>query len=193
MDWYGCGDGNILGTIGLDSLWLEAEYSPDCTAKSTADAFKTRVLNRHGHSDELRTDHAHAFIGQVMQLLSKQEKYRHTTTGGYSTTENATVERMWSYLGMCIQILNDNEYKNIESHLQAMVFTWNTMMSESLGVSPFEVMTGCMPRTGPSSVFDRKATQKEALSVPAIRVVAAEYTRFAAANADYNRKEMPIT
>ena len=70
-----------------------------------------------------------------------------------------------------------------------MVFAWNTKISESLGVSPFEVMTGYMPRIGPSSVLGRKAAQKEALNMPAIRVAAVEYTRFAAANADYNRKK----
>ena len=187
MDWYGAGDGNILGMIDLDSLWAEAEYSKEHTAKATSDAFRDKVLHQHGHPDELRSDHAREFVGKVMAMMAKQQGYNHTTTGGYSSTGNATVERFWGYIAVCLRTLTDEQYQHIEEHLQQMVWAWNTTVSESLGVSPFEVMTGRLPRTGPGSVIKRKLAQSTALNIPAIRTAAAEYAKVAAANADYNR------
>ena len=72
--------------------------------------------------------------------------------------------------------------------MQQIAWAWNVTVSESLGVSPFKVMTGRMPRTGPGSVIKRREAQQEALDVPAIRVAVAEYIKVAAANADYQRK-----
>ena len=83
-------------------------------------------------------------------------------------------------------LLTDEQYEDIPRHLQKMVCAWNTTDSESLSVAPFEVMTGVTSHTrvGMNSHHEKS----DDLNIASICVAAAEYSRVAAANADYNRK-----
>ena len=57
------------------------------------------------------------------------------------------MERFWRYLGKCLRALTDEQYAMAREYIQSIAFAWNTTMSESLTVSPFQVMTGTYPRT----------------------------------------------
>ena len=123
-----------------------------------------------------------------MSALAKERGYRNTSTGGYSPTVNATIESFWSFLGLCLRNLSDEDYGDAEAHLQEIAWAWNTSHSNSLGVSPFEVMTGTKPRTvAGSAVMEDDA--EGAVNLNSIRKAAAEYTRLALAHADYMREE----
>ena len=82
--------------------------------------------------------------------------------------------------------MSDEEYANIDDHLQSIAFAWNTVVSSSLGVSPFEVMTGTKPRTLADG-FVRLEGDEQGTNTSAIRVSAAAYTALDRANADYMR------
>ena len=164
--------------------------------KRSAEAVKAtvrdKVLFTHGRIDELRSDHAREFVGRAMTALSKEVGYLATTTGGYNASGNATMERFWGYLRVCLCSLSDIEYQHIEDHLQSMAFAWNTTVSDSLTVAPFHVMTGTEPRTIADGILapDTSSTDpNEPIDIPAICASAAEYTRIARANADYMRKQ----
>lgn len=115
MDWYGVGDGHVLGIIDLDSLHLEAGYSTDTTAVSTRQLVNDHILYRHGPMDSLRSDHAREFMGKLMQSLKARHGYVHTSTDGCNATGNATIERVWGYLKVCLQRLTDDEYKTFRT------------------------------------------------------------------------------
>jgi hypothetical protein len=136
----------------------------------------------------LRSDHAKEFVGKTMSLLKHEYGYIHTTTGGYQATGNATMERFWAFLGLCLRLLTDDQYEHYEDHLQKVAWAWNSTPSESLGgISPFEVMTGTKPRTVAGALMEDAPPATE-FSVDSIRVAAAEYTRLAKAHADYTRQ-----
>ena len=97
MDYYGVGDGHVLGLIDLDSRWVELAYHDNRSAALTADTIRERILHRHGTPAEIRSDHAREFIGSILTLLAQTEGYMRTTTGGYSATGNATIERFWRF------------------------------------------------------------------------------------------------
>ena len=92
MDWYGVGDGHVLGMIHLDSLYVELGYSPNRTTKATRDLFEFSVTNRHGPLDELRSDHAREFVEEIMTQCKAEHGYKHTTTGGYNAKGNSTMK-----------------------------------------------------------------------------------------------------
>ena len=189
MDFYGVKTGYVLGLIDLDSLFVELAATEDRTAASVRKVVKDQVLNRHGKFDHLRSDHAKEFVGKTMSLLKNEYGYIHTTTGGYQATGNATMERFWAFLGLCLRLLTDEQYANYEDHLQEVAWAWNTTPSESLGgISPFEVMSGKTPRTVSGSLMEDTAPATD-FSVDSIRVAAAEYTRLAKAHADYTRQQ----
>ena len=79
MDFYGIQTGWILGHIDLDALHVEVQYTTNRTAESVRKSVRVNILNRHGKFDELRSDHAREFMGQVMTLLSKEYGYIHSS------------------------------------------------------------------------------------------------------------------
>ena len=189
MDFYGVKTGYVLGLIDLDSLHVELAATKDRTAVGVRKVVKQQVLERHGKFDHLRSDHAKEFVGKTMSLLKHEYGYIHTTTGGYQATGNATMERFWAFLGLCLRLLTDDQYEHYEDYLQKVAWAWNSTPSESLGgISPFEVMTGTKPRTVAGSLMEDVPPATE-FSVDSIRVAAAEYTRLAKAHADYTRQQ----
>ena len=48
MDFYGVGDGYVLGLIDLDSLWVELKYCEHRSADEVRDAVQMMILKRHG-------------------------------------------------------------------------------------------------------------------------------------------------
>ena len=72
----------------------------------------------------------------------------------------------------------DKEYTNIDDHLLAIAFAWNTAVSSSLGVSPFEIMTGTKPCTL-ADRFVKLESAEKGINTSAIRVSAAAYTALA--------------
>ena len=188
MDYYGVGDGEILGLIDLDSTHVELFYHSARSAEKCKVALRDGILNRHGRFDELRSDHAREFVGRALSMLKEEVNYLHTTTGGYSPRGNSTMERFWRFLGKAIKSLTDEQYQNIQDYIQAMAFAWNTTMSESLSVSPFEVMTGTRARTIADGFLTKSRTTSD-LNPSSITAAAAEFTRIARANADFNRKQ----
>ena len=188
MDYYGVGECEILGLIDLDATHVELFYHERRSAEQCKIALRDGILNRHGRFDELRSDHAREFVGRALSMLKEEVNYLHTTTGGYSARGNATMERFWRYLGKAIKSLTDDQYANIKDHIQSMAFAWNTTMSESLNVSPFEVMTGTRARTIADGFLTQSRTKSD-LNPSSITAAAAEFTRIARANADFNRQQ----
>ena len=194
MDFYGVGDGYVLGLIDLDSLWVELVYLDSRAAEGVEMAIRDRILFRHGTPDQIQSDHAREFIGRFLTNLANKHGYMNTTTGGYCPTGNATIESFWSFLGTCTRSLSDDEYAEIEKHLQRMAWAWNVTESESLSVAPFQVMTGTHPRTIPATAM-RSPWGKppdhdpgtEPLDPKAIADSTSEYIKIAAEHADFMR------
>ena len=69
MDYYGVGDGEVLGLIDLDVIHVELTWHERQSAKLCKAAIRNNVLFRHGHFKELRSDHAREFMGRVLTQL----------------------------------------------------------------------------------------------------------------------------
>jgi hypothetical protein len=187
MDYYGVGDGEVLGIIDLDSLRAELFWHDCRSGLNVKTALRDGILNRHGRFDELRSDHAREFIGRAVSELKREVGFFHSTTGGYNAKGNSTIERFWRFLGNCLSSLTDTQYANAREHVQAIAFAWNTTVSDSLNVSPFEIHTGVQPKTICDG-FLAQSTTSAAIKISDIKTAAAEFTRLARANADFNRK-----
>ena len=96
------------------------------------------------------------------------------------------MKRFLGYLRNCIFLLTDEQYEDIPRHLHKMTYVWNTTVSESLSVAPFEVMTGVTPRTRVG--MNLRHEKSDDLNIASSRVAVAEHSIVVAANADYNRK-----
>ena len=176
MDFYGVQGGYVLGHIDLDALHVKLQHTVERTALTVKRSVKRNILNRHGKFDELRSDHAREFVGQVMTMLSKEAGYILSSTGGYSATGNATMEHFWAFLGLCLRQMTDKQYEHFDEHLQDIAWAWNTTPKESLGgISPFNIYTGTRPRMLVGSAMDHGPTSVT-IDMNSIRVAAAEFT-----------------
>jgi len=187
MDYYGVGDGEVLGIIDLDSVNVNLFWHERRSGQLVKEALRDGIMNRYGRFDELRSDHAREFIGRAVSALKKEVGFFQSTTGGHNAKGNSTMERFWRFLGNCLSSLTDAQYANAKDHIQAIAFAWNSTISESLNVSPFEVHTGTQPRT----IADGFLVQSEPASdiqISGIVTAAAEFARIARANADFNRQ-----
>ena len=187
MDYYGVGDNQVLGIIDLDSLNVNVAWHERRCAELCKETIRDDILFRHGRFEELRSDHAREFVGRALTMLKNDVGYFHTTTGGYNSKGNATVERFWRYFGNALGVLTDAQYENAKAYIKSIAFAWNVTMSESLGVSPFEVTTGTKAKTVADG-FLCTGPSAGKVNVDSIRAAAAEFTRVARANADFNRE-----
>ena len=188
MDYYGVGDGYVLGLIDLDSLWVELTYHESRAASNVCGMIRDKVIFRHGVPDTIHSDHAQEFVGKAMTDLSHKYGYLNTSTGGYCPTGNSTIESFWRFLGLCIRSMSDEDYQFVDRHLQKMAWAWNTTLSDSLTCSPFEVMTGALPRGAAECAMRSPDDAVHDLDIAAIRDAAAQYREIAKVHGDYMRQ-----
>ena len=91
---------------------------------------------RHGTPDQIHPDHAREFVGKALTSLAREHGYMNTTTGGYCTTGNSTIESFWRFLGMCIRNLDDKDYDQPDVHLQQMAWAWKTSLKATASRVP---------------------------------------------------------
>ena len=192
MDFYGVGDGYVLGMIDLDSRWIELCYLQTREADGVLRAVRDQILFRHGVPDTVHSDHAREFVGRALTKLATEFGYVNTTTGGYCATGNSTIERFWGYLGICLRSLSDADYQTIEDRLQQMAWTWNTVKNGT-SVRPFEIMTGVQPKTISGSILRTEAPLQTPMANSTFAESAAEFRRIALANDDYMRERRAAT
>jgi hypothetical protein len=168
---------------------VELSFMERRTATNVVRAIRDKILFRQGAFLELRSDHAAEFMGRAMAELAKSAGFHITTTGGYSPTGNATMERFWAYLGTCLQSLNDEQYHQCGEWTQRMAWGWNSTRSRSLDVAPFNVMTGQQARQMAGTIpRPRMVSNKMKLDLDDLRQSATAFIAHAKAYADYHRK-----
>jgi hypothetical protein len=122
-----------------------------------------------------------------MTDLAGEFKYANTSTGGYCATGNSTIESFWQYFNVCLRNLSDEDYQNVGDHMQHIAWAWNTTVSSSTGVRPFEVMTGTTPVTITDALILPPPTNGT-INMSNIRQAAAAYSRSAIDHANYMRE-----
>jgi hypothetical protein len=192
MDYHGVGregqKANVLGAIDLDALHVELRVMQHRTAENTKRFVRDRILFRHGTPAILHSDHARELIGRVMTSLASTFGYINTSTGGYCSTGNSVIESFWSYFNICLRLLSDKDYEDVHDHIQQIAWVWNTTIRSSIGVRPFEVMSGTTPVTI-SDTTVLPAPIGHVLDMSNISESTAAYTKVAREHGDYMRAE----
>jgi hypothetical protein len=151
MDFHGVGSegekANVLGAIDLDSFHVELSIMEHRTAENVKRFVRDRILFRAGTLFSIHSDHARELVGRVMTELANNFGYIDTSTGGYCPVGNSIIKRFWLYFNICVRNLTDEQYQNIADHIQHIAWAWNMTVHGTLGVRPFEVMTGTSPVT----------------------------------------------
>jgi transposase InsO family protein len=129
------------------SRWVEFIPMRDASAETTAREFLTGWICRFGVPKKLVTDRGRNFMSDIFAEICAFLGVQHAPTTAYRPQGNAQNERshqeLHSYLAL---YLNEATAENWDMLLAQAAWAHNSSIHESLGTSPFEVITGLAPR-----------------------------------------------
>ena len=117
------------------------------SATATAVLYFKHIFRHHGLPAILRTDRGPQFVGEffraVFKLCGTRQKFGaayHPQSQGLTEHANKTgIEALRHYLS--------GVFEDWEDHIPAAEFAINHSVSPSLGISPFEALYSCNPRS----------------------------------------------
>jgi len=168
MDFYGVANGAILGLIDTASRYVILEFLPDRSAEGVAEVISRRIISEEGIPDNIHSDDAKEFTGEVMKSLAKIFNIDLTNTLGYNPMGNSTIESFFEFLGRCLKRLTDEQYQKVKYHLPKIASAWNNTHKESIGCAPNELMKGTtirklydtIPLTEPAPATDKQSVKQ---------------------------------
>ena len=77
-----------------------------------------------------------------MTALSTILGFRLSNTLTHNPKGNAKIERVWWYVGNCLQSLTPEQYSHFHLYLPIIAHVWNTIPDSDTGITPFEAEHG---------------------------------------------------
>jgi transposase InsO family protein len=139
------GHRHILTAIDTFTRFAFAIPIKDRSAETVATALAKHIFQRHGGFGTLRTDNEKAFVGKMMETLTKRWNISHLTTVPYHSETNGHVERLHRYINAQLTILAKDRRRWTE-HTQPTIFAYNIGVHRSTGFSPYFLMHGRRPK-----------------------------------------------
>jgi len=143
-------DGYDAITTWVDRLTRRVHFlkcNTSDTAVDVADAFFSNIFKLHGLPDNIVSDRDSKFTSEFWRRLMKlcgirlkMSSSRHPQTDGASEIMNRMVE---NYL-RCFCSYHQNDWDDL---LPAAEFAYNSAVTEDLGMSPFELDLGWIPKS----------------------------------------------
>jgi transposase InsO family protein len=151
----------ILTVIDHCTLWPVAVPMREATSAAIAEALLEHVITPFGLPKELLTDRGLNFLSGGLTRFLKAGKIHKLNTLGYHPRTNGKNERYNGILLQAILTMNDTgDPSKWEDFLPAALFSTQIHVSDSSGMSPFELVYGVKPRprgNRPTMVADNAA------------------------------------
>ena len=158
-DYYGVkqnkqGYNNILGIIDLCNGNLVLHAAKHRTAAVTAHALFHEIVVRKGVPLLFHSDAAKEFLSKAMKALSSTLGIQQTSTLAHNPKSNAKIERVWMFVGRCLQSMNPKQYAQFHKYTSIMSHVWNTIPDSDTGITPFEAAHGMKCRSIADSILE---------------------------------------
>jgi hypothetical protein len=135
---------------------------PDQSAETTVRAFLTKWICTYGVPRKVITDRGSNFVSELFQELHKFLGIKPINMCAYRPQGNGMNERthkeLHEYLAMYLRPANRQTW---DTMLNVASWIHNSTEHESLGMSPFEIMTGVKPRSAQSWIPTQGENIKE--------------------------------
>ena len=182
-DYYGVvqnkqGFNNILGIIDLADGYLVLQAVKRRSGANTAHVVFYEIVARKGVPQLFHSDAAKELIGKAMRALSSILGFKLSNTLAHNPKGNAKIERVWQFVGRCLQSMTPEQYKNFHLYLPMIAHVWNTTPDSDTGITPFEAEHGMKCTSVAESILED--TPKEGLPASAddLRTIATSVTAF---------------
>ena len=117
------------------------------TAANTAQTILYDVICHKGYPLLIHSDAAREFLSTAMASLCAITGMKQTTTKAHNPQGNATIERVWAFVGKCLKQMSREQYENFHLYTPLMALAWNCTENSVTKISPFQAEHGMPPRT----------------------------------------------
>ena len=158
-DYYGVkknslGYNNILGIIDLNTGNLVLRAVKKRTGHNTAHVILYDVIMKKGIPLIFHSDGAKEFLLGAAEILSKLLDYQMTSTKAHNPQANAKMERVWQFVGNCLQSMTSKQYENFDKYMDILSHVWNTTPDTDSGLTPFQLEHGMRARSIPDAILE---------------------------------------
>jgi len=159
-DYYGVrrnkqGYNNILGIIDLASGHLVLKPLKSRSAANTAHTLFYDIVAKKGVPMLFHSDAAKEFLSTAMKALSATLGIAQTSTLAHNPKSNAKIERVWQFVGRCLQTMTPAQYAEFDKYVPMMAHVWNTVPDSNTNVTPFQAEHGMKCRTIAESILQK--------------------------------------
>ena len=140
------GNKHILVVMDHFTKWCEAFATPDQKARTVAEILVNKVFSRFGPPAVLHSDQGANFESNLMHDICTLMGISKSRTTAYHPQCDGLVERQNRSLQAMLTAFCSQHREDWDLWLDSVVYAYNTSRHESLGVSPYEVVFGRLPR-----------------------------------------------
>ena len=157
-DYYGVkqnkqGYNNILGIIDLANGHLVLQAVKARTGANTAHVIFNEIIARKGVPLLFHSDAAREFVSTAMKSLCATLGIVQTNTLAHNPKGNAKIERVWAFVGRCLQSMTPEVYAQFHKYTGIIAHVWNTVPDSDTNITPFEAEHGMKCRSVAESIL----------------------------------------
>lgn len=148
----------ILTVVDYATRYAEAKPLKNMTAEDVAEAL-WEIWARLGVPKEILTDRGSQFVGNLAEEVNRLLNIKGLRTTPYHPQGNGLVERYNGTIKQMLRHLSQEQPKEWDRFLPALLFAIREVPQESLGFSPFELLYGRSVR-GPVQILKELWTKE---------------------------------
>lgn len=136
------GNNCVLMVIDALTRWVEAIPMPNELASTTAKAFLTGVVARHGCPEQILTDQGPNFMSRMFASMCKMIGAEHIRTTAYHPHSNGMVERVNKTITTNLKTYVSKDQRDWDQWLDLALFNYRTALHSALKDTPFFLLYG---------------------------------------------------
>lgn len=156
----------IIAGIDYLTKYVEAKPMRFQTSSEVALFLYEEIICRHGCPTIIVTDNGKPFLSDLVRQVCRSYSIIHKTTTPYNPQSNGLIERFNRTLGQILQRRLDDEKKDWDQYLPAVLFAYRSMKQATTKHSPFSLMYGYEPKTPfdmEHQIYNKKSPQFDAI------------------------------
>ena len=148
------------------------------SATNTAHTLFYDIVVKKGVPMLFHSDSAKEFLSTAMKALSATLGIAQTSTLAHNPKSNAKIERVWQFVGRCLQAMTPDEYREFHKYVPMMEHVWNTIPDSNTNVTPFQAEHGMKCRTIAESILQQPPAAGLPASADDLRSIAVSVNAF---------------
>ena len=139
------GNCQIIVMVDLFSGWPEAFAVSNKDAETVAQLLFEEIIARHGCPRSITSDNGKEYCNNLVEKLTKNLNIHHIRTSPYHPQANGKTERFNRFLKDAMSKRIQENQRDWDSHLSAILMAYRMAVHDSTGFSPFFLVYGRDP------------------------------------------------